>query len=200
MHVDSVPSSIAAAAISACAIEPELLNSERIEERFGSYGIEIVSEQRGIRRSALYSGTGPDRTCRTYAVVRFADSPDAHIDSEHEQVLAGDSIGAIFKASGWTIRKETLYIGTADLPRRNRNLAAMMRLDEACEIAIHAYRLLLGKHSLAIDYATISEFHHPDYLGLADLRELYPVESENPLPKRQVEELLEAGLDAAQPA
>ena len=197
MHGDSVPSSIAAAALNACAIEPELLNSERIEERFGSYGIEILYDRPGMRRSALYSDGGVGRTCRTYAVVRFADKLDAHIDSEHEQVLAGDSIGAIFKASGWTIRKETLYVGTADLARRNKAVAAMMRLDDPCDLAIHAYRLLLSKGTLAIDYATISEFHHPEYLGLADLAELYPVDSENPLPKGRVQELLDPGLDAA---
>jgi hypothetical protein len=100
MHGETVPSSIAAAALNACAIEPELLNSERIEERFGSYGIEVLSDQPAMRRSALFSGDDSDKTCRTYAVVRFVDAPDSQIDSEHEQVLAGDSIGAIFHLQG----------------------------------------------------------------------------------------------------
>jgi hypothetical protein len=198
MHGDTLPSSIAAAALSACAIEPELLNSERIEQRFGSCGIEVLSDQPGLRRSALFSGDDIDRTCRTYAVVRFVDAPDAQVDSEHEQVLAGDSIGAIFKAGGWTIRKETLYIGATDLPRgRGSELATVMRLEKPCEIAIHIYRLRLHKDADAVDYATISEFHHPDYLDLAELRRLYPVASHKLLPSRKIEDLLNLSLDAA---
>ncbi|MGI9200381.1 MAG: hypothetical protein ACR2QL_04940, partial [Woeseiaceae bacterium] len=45
---------VIAAALSACAQEPEALNSERIEERFGSYGIEVLSHEAGVRRSSLY--------------------------------------------------------------------------------------------------------------------------------------------------
>ena len=197
MHGETVPPSIAAAALNACAIEPELLNSERIEERFGSYGIEVLGDQPGVRRSALFSGEGIDKTCRTYAVVHFADSPDAQIDSEHEQVLAGDSIGAIFKAGGWTVHKETLYLGATDLPRRGSEIAAVMRLEAPCKIALHVYRLLLRKDGEAVDYATISEFHHPEYLGLADLQELYPVDAHRELRPRQIEKLLDLSLDAA---
>jgi hypothetical protein len=190
MHGEPVPSSIAAAALSACAIEPELLNSERIEERFGSYGIEVLSERPGLRKSALFSGHGSERTCRTYAVVRFVDATDAKIDSEHEQVLAGDSIGAIFKAGGWTIRKETLHIGATELPAVGCEIVASMRLGDPSKVAMHVYRLLLRKDDEAIDYATISEFHHPDYLNLADLRTLYPVEATRQLPPGKVRELL----------
>ena len=197
MHRESIPSSIAAAALNACAVEPELLNSERIEKRFGSYGIEVLSSQPGVRRSTLYSAVGNDKTCRTYAVVRFTETAGAPIDSEHEQVLAGDSIGAIFKAGGWTIRKETLHIGATELPRRWSEIAVAMRLEYPLTIAVHLYRLLLQKDGDAIDYATISEFHHPEYLSLADLRELYSVSPHELLPARHIEELLNLGLDAA---
>jgi hypothetical protein len=197
MHGETVPSSIAAAALSACAIEPEILNSERIEERFGNYGLEVLSNQPGLRRSALFSRDGNDKTCRTYAVVRFVGTPDTLIDAEHEQVLAGDSIGAIFKAGGWTIRKETLYLGTVDLHHSDSDIAAVMRIEMPCKIAMHVYHLLLQKNGVAFDYATISEFHHPDYLDLADLRMLYPVDSNKQLLTQQVEELLSLSLDKA---
>jgi hypothetical protein len=197
MHGEPVPSSIARAALSACAIESELLNSERIEERFGSYGIEILSERPGLSKSALYSGRGSERTCRTYAVVRFANATDAKIGSEHEQVLAGDSIGAIFKAGGWTIRKETLHIDATKLPSIGGEIIASMRLEDPSEIAVHVYRLQLRKDGEAIDYATISEFHHPDYLVLADLRTLYPVDAHKQLPSGEFRELLEFCLDPA---
>jgi hypothetical protein len=72
-----------------------------------------------------------------------------------------------------------------------------MRLERPREIAMHVYRLLLQKDGEAIDYATISEFHHPDYLNLEDLRGLYPVDLRSQLSPRQIEELLKRSLDAA---
>lgn len=197
MHGEKVPMSVVAAALSACAIEPELLNSERIEEQFGSYGIDVLSSEPGLRRSALYSNEIGAHTCRTYAVVRFIEKPDAIIGSEHAQILAGNSIGAIFKANGWAIHKETLYIGTARIDDNNSRLAALMRLPQARDVAMHVYRLLLQKDGQAIDYATIIELHHPDYLASEHLRELYPVDAQTTLQPQQVRELKTLSLDAA---
>jgi len=197
MHGEKVPMSVVAAALSACAIEPELLNSERIEEQFGSYGIDVLRSEPGLRRSALYSNESGAHTCRTYAVVRFVEKPDAVIGSEHAQILAGDSIGAIFKANGWAIHKETLYIGTAGIDANDNHLAPLMRLAQPGEVAMHVYRLLLQKDGQAIDYATVIELHHPDYLDPDDLRDLYPVDAESTLQPQQVLELKTLSLDAA---
>lgn len=197
MHGKKVPLSVVAAAISACAIEPELLNSERIAERFGNYGIKVLSSEPGLRRSNLYSADDGKRTCRTYAIVRFDEEPNAQIDAEHAQILAGNSIGAIFKANGWSIHKETLYVGTVRLEAPGNSVAALMRLQDGAEVAIHVYRLLLEKESQAIEYGTIVELHHPDYLKEADLRRLYAVVDESVLHPRQIEELKSLGLDAA---
>jgi hypothetical protein len=197
MHGEKVPMSVVAAALSACAIEPEHLNSERIEERFGSYGIDVLSSEPGLRRSALSSNEQGTRTCRTYAVVRFVEEPDAIIGSEHAQILAGNSIGAIFKANGWTIHKETLYIGTAAIDADDCHLAALMRLAQPEDIAMHVYRLLLQKDGQAIDYATVIELHHPDYLGPEQLRDMYPVDARSTLQPQQVRELKTLSLDAA---
>jgi hypothetical protein len=197
MHGEKVPVSVVAAALSACAIEPELLNSERIEEQFGSYGIDVLSSEPGLRRSALYSNESGNHTCRTYAVVRLVEKPDAIIGSEHAQILAGNSIGAIFKASGWAIHKETLYIGTAGTDAGDGHLASLMRLAAGREVAMHVYRLLLQKDGQAIDYATIIELHHPDYLGEDDLRDMYPVDAGSALAPQQVRELKTLGLVAA---
>jgi hypothetical protein len=197
MHGEKVPMSVVAAALRACAIEPELLNSERIEEQFGSYGIEVLSSEPGLRRSALYSNENGVHTCRTYAVVRFVEKPDAVIGSEHAQILAGNSIGAIFKAKGWAIHKETLHIGTAGSAADNSHLASLMRLEPGREVAMHVYRLLLQKEGQAIDYATIIELHHPDYLGPQELRNMYPVDTESALEPQQVRELKTLSLVAA---
>ena len=197
MHGKKVPLSVVAAAISACATEPEHLNSERIAERFGNYGIEVLSSEPGLRRSNLYSTENGVRSCRTYAVVRFDEEPNALIDSEHAQILAGNSIGAIFKAKGWSINKETLYVGTAHLDDAGDTVAALMQLAAGADVAMHIYRLLLKKDGQAIDYATILELHHPDYLAPSDLRRMYAVDSDSVLRPQQIEELKTLGLDAA---
>ena len=41
--------------LAACADEPQLLNSERIEQRFGSFGIDVLASEPGMRVSNLYS-------------------------------------------------------------------------------------------------------------------------------------------------
>ena len=197
MHGSNLPRSVIVAALDACAHESERLNSERISERFGSYGIDVISSEPGLRRSNLYSSDDGQRTCRTYAVVRFVDEPDAMINTEHEQILAGESIGAIFKASGWTVFKETLYIGTATLEDPAHPIALMMRLDRGADVAMHVYRLLLEKNRQAIDYATLIELHHPDYLSSIDLLELYPCDAGALLRPHQVEEMKSLGLSAA---
>ena len=197
MHGNNLPRSVVAAALDACAHESERLNSERIAEGFGSYGIDVISSEPGLRRSNLFSSEGGIRTCRTYAVVRFVDEPHALIDAEHSQILAGKSIGAIFKASGWTIIKETLYIGTATLDDTDHPLATLMRLDSESEVAMHVYRLLLQKQQQAIDYATLIELHHPDYLDQSDLVNLFSIDAQTSLHPQQVEEMKSLGLSAA---
>ena len=197
MHGNNLPRSVVAAALDACAHESERLNSERIADCFGSYGIEVVSSEPGLRRSNLYSEDNGVRTCRTYAVARFVDEPDALIDTEHAQILAGKSIGAIFKASGWTILKETLHIGTARLDDSGHPIAALMRLEHGTDMAMHVYRLLLKKSDQAIEYATMIELHHPDYLDRSALLGLYSVEGGMPLQPQQVEAMEQLALHAA---
>jgi hypothetical protein len=197
MHGNNLPRSVVAAALDACAHESERLNSERIAERFGSYGIVVLSNEPGLRRSNLYSSENGVQTCRTYAVVRFVDEPDAVIDAEHAQILAGQSIGAIFKASGWTIVKETLHIGTAALDDARHPVAALMRLVRSTDVAMHVYRLLLEKRQQAIEYATLIEMHHPDYLSRSDLLTLFSVDARTSLRPQQVEEYKTLGLSAA---
>jgi hypothetical protein len=196
MHRKKLPLSVVAAAMSACALEPELLNSERIEGRFGSYGIEVLSSQSGLRRSNLYSTDNGIRTCRTYAVVRFTGESSALVDTEHEQILAGNSIGAIFKANGWSIHKESLYVGTMRLEKGAGRIADLMRVDIDTEVAMHIYRLLLEKDGQALEYATIMELHHPEYLVKSDLDEMYEPGSDRPLEPQQIEEFITLGLDA----
>jgi len=173
MRSDRISPVVIAAALSACALEPESLNSERIEQRFGSYGIDLLEYAAGVRRSSLYSLAGTSKICRTYAVVRFQDELAPSVATAHADVMAGQSIGATFKSGGWEISKTTLYVGELSLDSAGRPIGRLMHLDGPAELAMHAYRLQLERDSLAIDYATIVEIHHPDYLSPAELRSLY---------------------------
>lgn len=176
MRRKRIPVTVLAAALSACVVESELLNSERIERRFGSYGIEILSSKDGVRRSSLHSIEGEQKICRTYAVVRFENVPDSIVGEEHAQILAGHSIGEIFKTRGWQIFKETRLVGEYQPPSTGHPVLHLMALDDAPPLAMHVYRLLLKKDGQIIDYATIIEVHHPEYLDRDALQELFVVE------------------------
>ena len=180
---------VVAAALGACAAEPVLLNSERIERRFGSYGIEVLASEAGLRRSSLYSLHGTQRICRTYALVRFTDTPDASYTHEHARVLAGNSLGAVFKANGWDIHKQTLHIGTMHVPADDHAVADLMQLSGDQTLALHVYQLLLVRAQRVYEYATIAEVHHPEYLLESDLLDIYPYDETDGLDVQTLREI-----------
>ena len=175
------PPSVLAAVLSACATESVILNSERIEQRFGSYGIDVLASEAGLRRSSLFSYDGDTATCRTYAVVQFEEQHDERYDDVHSKILAGDSIGASFKENGWGIQKKTMYIGSIRLPEARTEAGDLMRLTGGHDLALHVYRLVLMGEDVALDYATIMEVHHPEYLSEEDLRGLFDYEAKDGL-------------------
>ena len=189
MRQTHFPPSVLAAVLSACATESVILNSERIERRFGSYGIDVLASEAGLRRSSLFSYDGDHTTCRTYAVVQFADEADAHCDVAHSRVLAGDSIGETFKEGGWDIRKNTLYIGTIRLPESRTEVGELMRLSGAHDLALHIYRLVLVRGTGELEYATILEAHHPEYLTENDLRRIFTHEAVEPISRSDLDRL-----------
>ncbi len=158
------------------AVEPELLNSERIQASFGSYGIEILGEASGLRRANLYSEDAGSRTCRTYAVVRSNAVPEG-IAAAHDAVKDGRSIGATFRDAGWTVAKRTIATTGVELDRIDPAVAALMRLDVSGRVALHLYELVIDRDDVRIDYATILELHHPAYIDAATLERLFPVDS-----------------------
>jgi len=190
MRLTSIPPNVLAALLSACATESVVLNSERIERRFGSYGVQVLASEAGLRRSSLYSLDGSPETCRTYAVVRFADQLDDRYSEEHAKVLSGDSIGAIFKSRGWHVRKQTMYIGSLALPRTSNSIAEMMRIDGAQDLGLHVYQLLLVRDEQMFEYATIIETHHPEYLSASDLHDLYEYDTAMRLSPAEVSDLV----------
>ena len=178
MRQQPVSPVILAAALSACAHHPELLNSDSIDKQFGNYQIVVLGQKAGVRRSSLNSTADGVATCRTYAVVQFADADIAEIEEPHQDVLAGQSIGTTFRESGWNIRKDTLHIGTLAMTDLQHPIARLMRLKHGADLAMHVYRMTLEKDDRSIQYATIIETHHPDYLTEAALRDLYDIDEE----------------------
>lgn len=148
----------------------ELLNSERIASRFGSYGIEVLESSGQVRVSNLYSTQSGDRICRTFAVVLYPASIDPAVAAEHAAIVAGGSIGAVFAAGGWQVRKAHLYYGERDV---TPHLATLMGVPAGTRLAEHAYVLDVVKEGRVVEYAALLEIHHPAYLGVAELAEIY---------------------------
>jgi len=189
MRNTQFPPSVLAAMLSACATESVNLNSERIEKRFGSYGVEVLASEAGLRRSSLFSFDGDTSTCRTYAVVQFVEQLDERYNDAHSKVLAGDSIGATFKEDGWDVGKRTLYIGTLRLPDFRTPVGELMKLTGAHDIALHVYQLVLARAETELEYATILEAHHPEYLSTPDLQEIFADATGTDLPASELSQL-----------
>lgn len=159
-----------------------LLNSERIEAVFGSFGIEVLEADRQTRVSNLYSLHGRRRICRTFAMVTFAGRGSADgqhvaaIESAHERILAGGSIGATLQRAGWSVGKRHVFFGEIEADLAFARAARLMDELLPNTLAVHIYVLEASKGKTTLDYATIAEVHHPDFLTLADLRALYGAE------------------------
>ena len=147
-----------------------LLNSERIEQRFGSYRIEVIDHTAERRVSHLSSVHDGQPVVRTVAEVRFHEPlPDAALRS-HRTILDGASLGSTLKDAGWTIEKHPVAI------RHSRRID-FPGFDPDQRFATWTYRLMIKRpphHPEPIPYALIIEVYHPDYLTVRDLRQLVP--------------------------
>ena len=191
MRTNRFPPSVLAAILSASASESVILNSGRIEQRFGSYGIEVLASEAGLRRSSLVSFDGDVATCRTYAVVEFSERLDERYHETHSRVLAGGSIGATFREDGWDNRKHTIFIGTISMASKGTEVGKLMRLDGPADLALHVYQLVLVRQDMELEYATIMEAHHPEYLTEDGLREVFEYDQENTLSEADLSHLSE---------
>jgi hypothetical protein len=156
------------------ACSQPLLNSERIEHRFGSYGVELLEAGSTHRASLLYSlDAAGGRIGRTLALVRFADPLPAGLAQQHVEILAGGSIGAVFRKAGWDVRKTNLELGTFSAGADATLLQNRMQIRVPRDLAMHIYRFTAVKGEQRLNYATIVEIHHPDYLSTGQLEALY---------------------------
>ena len=150
-----------------------LLNSERIKQKYGSYGIDVLQDDGAVRISSLYSFQNGQKVTRTLAVVVYAPSIPASIQQQHKNIIAGGSVGEVFARSGWLVEKENLYVGEISASADFDEIYALMGESGEVDLAVNIYKLSVCKGGTCVAYATISEVHHPDYLGLSDLREIY---------------------------
>jgi hypothetical protein len=183
--------------IAGCAADSTTLNSERIARKFGTYTIEVIESTENIRVSSLYSEGPAGPTSRTFAVVELPSQIDAAFATEHASIVAGGSIGAVFKSHGWGIGKYHQYIGEIAIDSKSIRIAALMHLELPETAAIHIYRFTISKDERTFDYATIAEVHHPDYLTATELRSIYGKQysgAENRAEVRQVLDLVKSKL------
>lgn len=150
-----------------------LENSERIRLKFGSYGIEVLENSPGIRVSRLHSTHNGIDTTRTFAVVAYPEVIDPAFQSEHDAIIDGQSIGILFKDNGWTLEKQHQYFGEIDVSSEYFGVASNSDCTEKVHSAIHVYSLIVKKNLSEFHYASIAEIHHPKFLKLEDLAEIY---------------------------
>jgi len=159
----------------------ELGNSDRIRLKFGSYGIEIIENGARIRVSNLYSTTDGVKTNRTFAVVMLPEVIEPAFSKEHAAIINGQSIGIVFKDNGWKIEKHHQYVGELDVGPDFSGVHSVFGDIGEVRPVIHVYSLLVKKDNAQFHYASIAEVHHPDYLGLSDLRAIFGEEFDGSL-------------------
>lgn len=161
--------------ISVGVLKP-LLNSERIKLKFGSYGIDVLKADERLRISNLYSSDKSSRTTRTLAVVSYPETIDEALAEQHREIVSGQSLGAVFKRNGWKITKSHEYFGVIAPSEEYAALYQRMGDIKPVELAVHIYQFKVSKGKGVYNYATIAEIHHPDYLTLDELKQIYSTE------------------------
>jgi hypothetical protein len=153
----------------ACAQTAAPLNSDRIRQQFGSYGVAVLNADEHSRVSNLYSGSGVERVCRTLAIVEFSEPMPTELAQEHAAIEDGGSIGETFRNAGWQISKHGL--GTETVSQADLDLAVsqLMKIDADRRLAAYVYDFEVNRGGKHYSYARITEIYHPDYLTLEDL-------------------------------
>ncbi|MFK7958440.1 MAG: hypothetical protein AB8B96_20280 [Lysobacterales bacterium] len=162
---------LSSALVANCAAPRATLNSDLIQSKFGSYGVQVLEQTSTVRVSNLYSGNATAQTTRTFAVVQFNEPMPQPLLTPHQQVLAGGSLGSTLASNGWKLAKQTIqHTRTLATPR----LARMMQVAVDTELATHVYALSAKADGVNFHYALIAEIHHPAHLSQAELVKIFP--------------------------
>jgi hypothetical protein len=155
-----------------------LLNSERIQSCFGSYGVEVIEQQGNLRISSLYShaadNSADNRITRTLAISEFADGLPDSLQEAYAAIRAGASMGATLQASGWRVDKRHRYLGEVPASTNVRCMSGMPANQPPQQLAAQVYDLWVMREDEEVRFALLAELHDPSYLTLQDLRQIYP--------------------------
>lgn len=165
--------------LAACAKESQPLNSDKIRERFGHYGVELLDQNAITRLASLFSISDQRRITRTLALTRFELPTHPALAAEDQQIRAGASIGATLRSAGWQVVKD----GSADCQTLAGERFARLggsTLTPEDPVLIRVYTLKLMRENVSLDYAVIAEAYHPEHV---------PTTSELPC-TQSVEEIL----------
>lgn len=150
-----------------------ILNSERIKKKFGSYGINILQSDSTIRITDLYSVDRGIKTTRTVAFVFYPKDLNPSYAVEHNIIVNGGSIGQVFKKYDWKIEKMHLYFGEVPPTNELNMVYSLMGEIGPSELSIYIYQFVIKKHRIEHYYATIAEIYHPDYLNVEAIKGIY---------------------------
>lgn len=150
------------------------LNSERIEQRFGSYGVHVIAQSGRDRATCLYSRETSGPVCRTVALVRFAYPEPPGLEAPLAEIRAGASLGQTIADYGYSITKLNREMEAVDIAQNDGEvLAAWFRLEPPVALAAHRYRLDAVRNAERVTVAEVLELHHPAYLDAAEVVSIY---------------------------
>ncbi len=150
-----------------------LLNSERIQACFGSYGVEVLEQQGNLRISSLYSLAADMRITRTLAISEFATDLPETLQTPYQAIRDGASMGATLEAAGWRVKKRNRYFGEVPVSTSFRCMSGLP-VDSTQVLAVQVYDLWVLRNGQEVHFALLAELHDPRYLTLQDLQRIYP--------------------------
>ena len=140
------------------------MNSDKIRERFGHYGVELLEQDTRTRLASLYSLSGEQRITRTLALTRFELPTHQAVSEQDAQIRAGDSIGATLRHAGWNVVKNHTTDCQVAAGKRFAALGGTT-LNPEDQVLVRVYTLSVLKQELAIDYAIIAEAYHCEHIA-----------------------------------
>lgn len=149
-------------------LKPGMLNSARIEDKFGSYGVSpLVNDmERGLRLANLHSKDGEQQVMRTLALVNFAKKIEQELSVAHQEILNGASLGSTLVRYGAKVNKTVIYKNSFDnLPQKIYNLMNISKR----KLPVFIYDLSAEINNKNIYYCTITEVYSDEFLNMDEL-------------------------------
>lgn len=155
-------------------LQPNILNSDRIKLKFGSFGVQVLHQNDHIRLSNLFSTAHDEKKiARTIALTKYEANMSESLKGAHEEIRKGGSIGLTLGRHGFTLKKNIFYVGNvSNLPPEINSL--MNTADN--NFAAIVYDLRAEKDGVDLPYCTIAEVYSPEFLTLAEVQQIQNAE------------------------